>query len=395
MAAESDKLDDILSSIRDVTQRLDGLQERLDAQEQTLNVLNESGLVHNLINMSSGTNVANACGLDSEKMFGRKPTSLKKKRKQQLGARIYMVYCVIFVALMFLSFEGRLPVMAWEERLIYRTIPDVIPSLVFMRDTIHWPLIFSAIYVVVIFGIQRALKDKKPFDLRTPLACWSLCIGIFSLLGSLRTVPVVVAMMNKHGVKESICGNTYRDWVLDSPAGFWTYLFVLSKVPELIDTLFIVLRKRTLITLHWYHHITVMTFCWNSWGSCCLNGVFYAAMNLTVHAFMYIFYFLAALGYRPTAFAMSITLLQITQMILGTAITCYVNYHMMYIKPRSYAFSLDFSFDVDNPDEHPYCYVNPTNALAGMAMYSSYLWLFCVFFYQAYVSPKGKKEKKA
>ena len=37
----------------------------------------------------------------------------------------------------------------------------------------------------------------------------------------------------------------------DRVAGYWTFMFVMSKVPELGDTIFIVLRKQPLIFLHW------------------------------------------------------------------------------------------------------------------------------------------------
>ena len=51
----------------------------------------------------------------------------------------------------------------------------------------------------------------------------------------------------------------FRKWYFsfitnDRVSGFWASLFVLSKVPELGDTFFILLRKQPLIFLHWWVH---------------------------------------------------------------------------------------------------------------------------------------------
>jgi hypothetical protein len=34
--------------------------------------------------------------------------------------------------------------------------------------------------------------------------------------------------------------------------GLWVFVFTASKVPELLDTMFLVLRKKPVILLHWY-----------------------------------------------------------------------------------------------------------------------------------------------
>lgn len=48
------------------------------------------------------------------------------------------------------------------------------------------------------------------------------------------------------------------------PAAVWAFAFAASKVVELGDTIFLLMRKKPLIFLHWYHHAVVLIYSWNS-----------------------------------------------------------------------------------------------------------------------------------
>lgn len=96
------------------------------------------------------------------------------------------------------------------------------------------------------------------------------------------------------------------------------------------------LRKRPLIFLHWYHHVTVLVYTWHAYKDHTASGRWFMWMNYTVplqypltyntylfkvHAFMYSYYALRAARIRVPKFAaMLVTLLQILQMVLGIVI---------------------------------------------------------------------------
>nr|XP_012234566.1 PREDICTED: elongation of very long chain fatty acids protein 7-like [Linepithema humile] len=81
-----------------------------------------------------------------------------------------------------------------------------------------------------------------------------------------------------------------------SRSGLW---YFLAKVTELLDTVFMVLRKKQnqLTFLHVYHHTVTVLVSW-----CYLKllpgeqGVVVAFLNSVVHIIMYSYYFIAALG---------------------------------------------------------------------------------------------------
>jgi len=117
----------------------------------------------------------------------------------------------------------------------------------------NWVLTCSlatVLYLAFIFGVQSYMEDKNPYGLRIPMTAWSLSLAIFSIIGACRVWPEFLYTFSTQGLYGTVCVPSYL--VDDHVTALWTWLFVLSKLPELVDTVFIVLRKQPLIFLHWY-----------------------------------------------------------------------------------------------------------------------------------------------
>uniref|UniRef100_A0A914LYJ1 Elongation of very long chain fatty acids protein n=1 Tax=Meloidogyne incognita TaxID=6306 RepID=A0A914LYJ1_MELIC len=70
-------------------------------------------------------------------------------------------------------------------------------------------------------------------------------------------------------------------------SGFWIFIWVLSKIPELIDTLFLILKGRPIRFMHWFHHSMSILF-----GTINFIGdnaylVWVVWMNFFIHSIMY------------------------------------------------------------------------------------------------------------
>ena len=142
-----------------------------------------------------------------------------------------------------------------------------------------------------------------------------------------------------------------------------------------MDTFFIVIHKKPLIFLHWYHHISVLLYCWHAYVTKAPAGLFFVSMNYGVHAIMYFYYFLMAVKCKPKWFnSIWITVAQISQMVVGVAVTA-----GGFILPPRFA---------------TVCEIKPENNMAALIMYGSYLMLFVQFFVQRYqVKAKTSKPK--
>lgn len=150
----------------------------------------------------------------------------------------------------------------------------------------HFPHIISPAPQLLCFVGVRVMASAQPFGLKRTLAAWNLLLALFSFVGFLRTAPFLVYVIGGRGLYASLCDpaeTTYGN----GAAGLWTMLFVWSKIPELLDTAFVIARKKPLIFLHWYHHATVLLYCWHSYGTGSSAGLYFIAMNYGVHSLMY------------------------------------------------------------------------------------------------------------
>ena len=233
----------------------------------------------------------------------------------------------------------------------------------YVDENWHLAIVLAAIYCVVIFALKAWMEKRPKYDLRLFLILWNVGLSLFSIAGAVRFWPEFVYSLQKYGFEYSICNLDYVNGV----TGFWTYLFIMSKIPELIDTIFIVLRKQELIFLHYYHHATVLMYGWFCYRIMPSTGRWFIAMNYLVHAVMYSYYALKAMRfYVPKQISLLITSMQLIQMVIG----CYVNYMVWQIKKL-------------RPTKQ--CLTTDANITWSFIMYFSYFLLFAKFFLDAYV----------
>lgn len=243
---------------------------------------------------------------------------------------------------------------------------DAVKSTVWMQNNWTHSMTFSAAYVVAIFGIKKLMEPRKPFALDTPLFLWNLLLAVFSIWGFARMTPEWLWSWKDNSFEYSICVASYAQGV----TGFWTEMFAMSKVAELIDTGFIVLRKKPLIFLHWYHHITVLMYTWHAYKDHTASGRWFIWMNYGVHSVMYTYYALRAARMRvPKPLAMTITVLQILQMVMGV----YIELSIYFIKSAGGE-----------------CQQTSENMGFCFGIYFTYFLLFCHFFYNAYIKKNNR-----
>jgi len=194
---------------------------------------------------------------------------------------------------------------------------------------------------------------------------WNLALSTFSWIGLYHVVPHLSKTLRAEGFFFTVCSPPTA-WYTGGKVGFWLEMFILSKFPELLDTVFLVLNGKQVIFLHWYHHVTVLLFCWQAYIRDAGPGLWYCGMNYTVHAFMYLYYAgmaLPRLRWIVSPWSILITTAQILQMVMGSVVTMSAAWWWMHGMS---------------------CHLRQSTCCLGVVMYLSYLSLFVGLFVDKY-----------
>ena len=240
-----------------------------------------------------------------------------------------------------------------------------------------WPEVVGAIvlYYFIIFS-GRAFMESRP---ALKLNFWFQLHNIFltALSGFLwallfeQIFPIIV----RHGVFYSICSP--GAWT--QPLVFIYYLNYITKYIELIDTMFLFLKKKPLAFLHTYHHGATAALCWTQLLGKTSVSYVPIILNLTVHVVMYFYYFLSARGIRVW-WKEWVTRIQIIQFVVDLGFIYFASYTHFAIKYFPWA-----------PTAGD-CTGEEFAALMGVGIISSYLVLFISFYLRVYSkSPKAAR----
>lgn len=197
--------------------------------------------------------------------------------------------------------------------------------------TMDWrtPFITTILYLIYVRHMNSKFKNtiptkRKIFSPMTFLmASHNLILAIFSMYVFKNTGPFIYNRFKSVDIY-SFCSD--NDKTIYNHIQYWSWLFYVSKIYEMVDTFIVHLNSRPSIFLQYYHHTGAIfaTYLF-SIAQTHLSWIF-VVLNSFIHSIMYLYYFLSVFGIR-LKIKKVITTMQMTQFIVGYIM---LGLHFMY-----------------------------------------------------------------
>lgn len=256
---------------------------------------------------------------------------------------------------------------AWSTYLVnFQYSPGSVPL-----SSLPVPIIVTFAFLVAL-GLGKAfMRDRQPFELKWLLAGHNLLLSVVSGVSLLLLHCRVWPRLMEHGWHYVLCDwEMYNDGLLQ----FLYYVNMLLKYYELLDTLFLVLRKKETNKLHIYHHIATMWLAWIQLYDTTSMQWLPIWINLLVHVFMYYYYFVCALG-STVWWKRYLTTMQIIQFVLDLVACYYATYFFYSAGTRV-------------------CRTGNIAVISGDFVITSYLFLFIHLYVYLYLLSGGNRKRR-
>ncbi|XP_065157024.1 very long chain fatty acid elongase 2-like [Atheta coriaria] len=205
------------------------------------------------------------------------------------------------------------------DTLIYKYADQRIISYPLMGSPFPIIIIMSAYWYMIKNG-EKWMANRPAYNIKFFIQTYNILqVLVCGFLG-IRALHIILQ-------RDLVCITHFTDSEYDLKVIFYTWLYYLIKISDLLDTVFFVLRKKftQISTLHVYHHTLMVSVGW-------IINKYYPAgelvwlglLNSIVHVFMYFYYFCAVMfdGKINIWWKKYITQAQILQFItLGTIYT--------------------------------------------------------------------------
>jgi len=233
--------------------------------------------------------------------------------------------------------------------------------------------ILAAYSLFVLYLGPWMMRNRKPFSLKLLLMCYNILMSLWNAYFLYRIIFVDFNYgLDMFDLKFPSFDEMSPRLLSKINIG---HLYLISKLVDLCDTIFFVLRKKQsqVTWLHFYHHFSVPLFGWIHFRLCGTNAVVvpFGLLNSFTHTLMYAYYGLAAMG--PTVQPYLTWKRYLTQIQIGQFIALFVYYTMYF-----------------NLFQEGYSNLYVINGIIQSVMY---IWLFSRFYFNTYDKSAKKRQE--
>ena len=125
-------------------------------------------------------------------------------------------------------------------------------SIQFIRDNLKLFYLLGGFYLIGIIQLQKYMKHLESYKLKYTLFLWNLLLSIYSVYSTIQTGPFLLSNLYNKGITYSVCTNQNLKQMELIPIVF--FFCIYSKILEWGDTIFLLLNKKKLSFLHYFHH---------------------------------------------------------------------------------------------------------------------------------------------